>query len=63
MTVAVMFLGPVPILWSTERAPRNEADRAPMIGGIHFVPAELMVYPAIMRWKGFERRANVQSSP
>ena len=67
MTVAVMFLGLVPILWSTGAG--SDVMRriaAPMIGGIFtsFL-LELMVYPAIYElWKGFEvRRANVQSNP
>jgi Cu(I)/Ag(I) efflux system membrane protein CusA/SilA len=66
MTVAVMFLGLVPILWSTGAG--SDVMRriaAPMIGGIFtsFL-LELMVYPAIYElWKGFEvRRANVQSN-
>jgi Cu(I)/Ag(I) efflux system membrane protein CusA/SilA len=67
MTVAVMFLGLVPILWSTGAG--SDVMRriaAPMIGGIFtsFL-LELMVYPAIYElWKGFEvRRMNVQSNP
>jgi Cu(I)/Ag(I) efflux system membrane protein CusA/SilA len=66
MTVAVMFLGLVPILWSTGAG--SDVMRriaAPMIGGIFtsFL-LELMVYPAIYElWKGFEvRRMNVQSN-
>jgi Cu(I)/Ag(I) efflux system membrane protein CusA/SilA len=66
MTVAVMFLGLVPILWSTGAG--SDVMRriaAPMIGGIFtsFL-LELMVYPAIYElWKGFEvRRMNVPSN-
>jgi len=66
MTVAVMFLGLVPILWSTGAG--SDVMRriaAPMIGGIFtsFL-LELIVYPAIYElWKGFEvRRMNVQSN-
>jgi Cu(I)/Ag(I) efflux system membrane protein CusA/SilA len=59
MTVAVMFLGLVPILWSTGAgADVMRRIAAPMIGGIFtsFL-LELMVYPAIYElWKGFEVR-------
>lgn len=59
MTVAVMFMGLVPILWSTGAG--SDVMRriaAPMIGGIFtsFI-LELVVYPAIYEiWKGFEVR-------
>ena len=59
MTVAVMFLGLVPIMWSTGAG--SDVMRriaAPMIGGIFtsFL-LELLVYPAIYEiWKGFEVR-------
>jgi Cu(I)/Ag(I) efflux system membrane protein CusA/SilA len=59
MTVAVMFLGLVPILWSTGAG--SDVMRriaAPMVGGIltSFL-LELVVYPAIYEiWKGFEVR-------
>jgi Cu(I)/Ag(I) efflux system membrane protein CusA/SilA len=59
MTVAVMFMGLVPIMWSTGAG--SDVMRriaAPMIGGIFtsFV-LELLVYPAIYEiWKGFEVR-------
>ena len=59
MTVAVMFLGLVPILWA-EGAGSDVMRRivAPMVGGIFtsFL-MELMVYPVIYEiWKGFELR-------
>ncbi len=59
MTVAVMFLGLVPIMWS-HGAGSDVMRRiaAPMIGGIFtsFL-LELLVYPAIYEiWKGFEVR-------
>jgi Cu(I)/Ag(I) efflux system membrane protein CusA/SilA len=59
MTVAVMFLGLVPIMWS-HGAGSDVMRRiaAPMIGGIFtsFV-LELLVYPAVYEiWKGFEVR-------
>ena len=59
MTVAVMFMGLVPIMWSNGAG--SDVMRriaAPMIGGIFtsFV-LELLVYPAIYEiWKGFEVR-------
>src|SRR5499427_7455282 len=59
MTVGVMFLGLVPIMWSTGAG--SDVMRriaAPMIGGIFtsFL-LELLVYPAIYEiWKGFEVR-------
>jgi len=59
MTVAVMFFGLVPILWSTGAG--SDVMRriaAPMVGGIFtsFL-LELMVYPAVYEiWKGFEVR-------
>lgn len=62
MTVAVMFMGLVPIMWSAGAG--SDVMRriaAPMIGGIFtsFL-LELAVYPAIYEiWKGFEvRRLN-----
>jgi Cu(I)/Ag(I) efflux system membrane protein CusA/SilA len=59
MTVAVMFLGLVPIMWS-HGAGSDVMRRiaAPMIGGIFtsFL-LELLVYPAVYEiWKGFEVR-------
>jgi len=59
MTVAVMFLGLVPIMWSTGAG--SDVMRriaAPMIGGIFTsFMLELLVYPAIYEiWKGFEVR-------
>jgi copper/silver efflux system protein len=57
MTVGVMFMGLVPIMWSTGAG--SDVMRriaAPMIGGIFtsFL-LELLVYPAIYEiWKGFE---------
>jgi Cu(I)/Ag(I) efflux system membrane protein CusA/SilA len=59
MTVAVLFMGLVPIMWSTGAG--SDVMRriaAPMIGGIFtsFL-LELLVYPAIYQiWKGFEVR-------
>jgi copper/silver efflux system protein len=59
MTVGVMFMGLVPIMWSTGAG--SDVMRriaAPMIGGIFtsFL-LELLVYPAIYEiWKGFEVR-------
>jgi Cu(I)/Ag(I) efflux system membrane protein CusA/SilA len=59
MTVAVMFLGLVPIMWSNGAG--SDVMRriaAPMIGGIltSFL-LELIVYPAVYQiWKGFEVR-------
>jgi len=59
MTVAVMFMGLVPIMWSTGAG--SDVMRrvaAPMIGGIFtsFI-LELLVYPVIYElWKGFEIR-------
>jgi copper/silver efflux system protein len=59
MTVAVMFMGLIPIMWSTGAG--SDVMRriaAPMIGGIFtsFI-LELVVYPAIYEiWKGFEVR-------
>ena len=57
MTVAVMFLGLVPIMWSTGAG--SDVMRriaAPMIGGIFTsFMLELLVYPAIYEiWKGLE---------
>jgi len=59
MTVAVMFLGLVPIMWS-HGAGSDVMRRiaAPMVGGIFtsFL-LELLVYPAVYQiWKGFEIR-------
>jgi Cu(I)/Ag(I) efflux system membrane protein CusA/SilA len=59
MTVAVMFFGLVPIMWSNGAG--SDVMRriaAPMIGGIFtsFL-LELVVYPAVYEiWKGFEVR-------
>jgi Cu(I)/Ag(I) efflux system membrane protein CusA/SilA len=54
MTVAVMFMGLVPIMWSTGAgADVMRRIAAPMIGGIFtsFI-LELVVYPAIYEvWK------------
>jgi Cu(I)/Ag(I) efflux system membrane protein CusA/SilA len=59
MTVAVMFMGLVPIMWS-HGAGSDVMRRiaAPMVGGIFtsFL-LELLVYPAVYEiWKGFEVR-------
>src|SRR2546427_4726623 len=60
MTVGVMFMGLVPIMWSTGAgADVMRRIAAPMIGGIFtsFL-LELLVYPAIYEiWKGFEVRS------
>ncbi len=66
MTVAVMFMGLVPIMWS-EGAGSDVMRRiaAPMIGGIFtsFL-LELAVYPAIYEiWKGREVRKLAQAEP
>ena len=67
MTVGVMFLGLVPIMWSTG-AGGDVMKRiaAPMIGGIFtsFI-LELMVYPAIYAiWKWhFEVKAQTGAHP
>jgi Cu(I)/Ag(I) efflux system membrane protein CusA/SilA len=57
MTVATMFLGLVPILWSTGAgAEVMKRIAAPMVGGLatSFL-MELIVYPAIYeRWKSRE---------
>src|ERR1700687_3326963 len=59
MTVAVMFMGLVPIMWSNGAG--SDVMRriaAPMVGGIFtsFL-LELLVYPAVYEiWKGFEIR-------
>jgi Cu(I)/Ag(I) efflux system membrane protein CusA/SilA len=63
MTVAVMFLGLVPIMWS-HGAGSDVMRRiaAPMVGGIFtsFL-LELLVYPAVYEiWKGFEVRKLVR---
>jgi copper/silver efflux system protein len=65
MTVAVMFLGLVPIMWS-HGAGSDVMKRiaAPMIGGIltSFL-LELLVYPAVYDvWKGFEIRRLVRQT-
>src|SRR5207244_4713323 len=68
MTVGVMFMGLVPIMWSTGAG--SDVMRriaAPMIGGIFtsFI-LELLVYPAIYEiWKGFEvrRLASAETAP
>jgi Cu(I)/Ag(I) efflux system membrane protein CusA/SilA len=61
MTVAVMFMGLVPIMWSSGAgADVMRRIAAPMIGGIFtsFL-MELMVYPAIYEiWKGREIKKN-----
>ena len=65
MTVAVMFLGLAPIMWSAGAG--SDVMRriaAPMIGGIFtsFL-LELLVYPAIYEiWKGFEVRRLVRDA-
>src|SRR6266571_1133792 len=63
MTVGVMFMGLVPIMWSTGAgADVMRRIAAPMIGGIFtsFL-LELMVYPVIYEiWKGFEIRRIVR---
>ena len=66
MTVAVMFMGLVPIMWSTGAG--SDVMRriaAPMIGGIFtsFI-LELVVYPAIYEiWKGREVRKLAEAGP
>ena len=66
MTVGVMFMGLVPIMWSTGAG--SDVMRriaAPMIGGIFtsFL-LELLVYPAIYEiWKGFEVRRLADPRP
>jgi Cu(I)/Ag(I) efflux system membrane protein CusA/SilA len=66
MTVAVMFMGLVPIMWATGAG--SDVMRriaAPMIGGIFtsFI-LELVVYPAIYElWKGREVRKLASASP
>src|SRR5204863_3767917 len=66
MTVAVMFMGLVPIMWSTGAG--SDVMRriaAPLIGGIFtsFI-LELVVYPAIYEiWKGREVRRLSASEP
>jgi len=66
MTVAVMFMGLAPIMWSTgSGADVMKRIAAPMIGGIFtsFI-LELAVYPAIYEiWKGFEVRRHPTSGP
>jgi Cu(I)/Ag(I) efflux system membrane protein CusA/SilA len=66
MTVGVMFMGLVPILWSSGAG--SDVMRriaAPMIGGIFtsFL-LELLVYPAVYEiWKGFELRRLSRAEP
>jgi Cu(I)/Ag(I) efflux system membrane protein CusA/SilA len=66
MTVAVMFMGLVPIMWSTGAG--SDVMRriaAPLIGGIFtsFI-LELVVYPAIYEiWKGREVRRLAETEP
>jgi Cu(I)/Ag(I) efflux system membrane protein CusA/SilA len=66
MTVGVMFMGLVPIMWSTGAG--SDVMRriaAPMIGGIFtsFL-LELLVYPAIYEiWKGFEVKRLARTEP
>ncbi|MEW5976396.1 MAG: CusA/CzcA family heavy metal efflux RND transporter [Acidobacteriota bacterium] len=66
MTVGVMFMGLVPIMWSTGAG--SDVMRriaAPMIGGIFtsFL-LELLVYPAIYEiWKGFEVKRLARAEP
>jgi len=66
MTVGVMFMGLVPIMWSTGAG--SDVMRriaAPMIGGIFtsFL-LELLVYPAIYEiWKGFEVKRFARAEP
>jgi Cu(I)/Ag(I) efflux system membrane protein CusA/SilA len=65
MTVGVMFMGLVPIMWSTGAG--SDVMRriaAPMIGGIFtsFL-LELLVYPGIYEiWKGYEVRKMARGS-
>jgi Cu(I)/Ag(I) efflux system membrane protein CusA/SilA len=67
MTVAVMFMGLVPIMWSTGAgADVMKRIAAPMIGGIFtsFI-MELVVYPAIYevwRWY-FHVRKEAKPAP
>lgn len=63
MTVAVMFMGLVPIMWSSGAG--SDVMRrvaAPMIGGIFTsFMLELVVYPVIYElWKGFEVRKMIK---
>ncbi len=66
MTVGVMFMGLVPIMWSTGAG--SDVMRriaAPMIGGIFtsFL-LELLVYPAIYEiWKGVEVKRLARAEP
>jgi Cu(I)/Ag(I) efflux system membrane protein CusA/SilA len=66
MTVAVMFLGLVPIMWSTGTgSDLMRRIAAPMIGGIFtsFL-MELLVYPVIYEvWKGREVRGRAAPAP
>ncbi len=65
MTVGVMFMGLVPIMWSSGAG--SDVMRriaAPMIGGIFtsFI-LELLVYPAIYEiWRGHELKKELQGS-
>jgi Cu(I)/Ag(I) efflux system membrane protein CusA/SilA len=65
MTVAVMFMGLVPIMWSTGAG--SDVMRriaAPMIGGIFtsFL-LELLVYPVIYEiWRGRSLKKELQQS-
>ncbi|MBM3279854.1 MAG: efflux RND transporter permease subunit [Candidatus Handelsmanbacteria bacterium] len=65
MTVAVMFMGLVPIMWSTGAgADVMKRIAAPMIGGIFtsFI-MELLVYPAIYEiWKGRSLRRKTSTT-
>lgn len=68
MTVAVMFMGLVPIMWATgSGADVMKRIAAPMIGGIFtsFI-MELIVYPAIYevwRWYFYVRKETPDSQP
>jgi Cu(I)/Ag(I) efflux system membrane protein CusA/SilA len=68
MTVAVMFMGLVPIMWSTgSGADVMKRIAAPMIGGIFtsFL-MELVVYPAIYevwRWHFHVKKAGLRATP
>ena len=67
MTVSVMFMGLVPILWSTGAgADVMKRIAAPMVGGIFtsFI-MELMIYPAIYevwRWYFYVRKQEVPAA-
>ncbi len=68
MTVATMFMGLLPIMWSTGAgADVMKRIAAPMIGGIltSFV-LELIVYPAVYetwRWHGLKRELALATHP